>query len=304
MALIAGLTCSARAIAVSSTSSTLTSRFAMSSAREVASCWRYSSNLMAVRSPLPTYGTTTAADQECPFNRAGAKFCALPKSGDRAIEAASPGVEMESKRSVTRSYPTGRRSREVSRNKHDGGIGEGLEETAPGCSRRLPIDTKTAVELWLRALQRRMHDVATQDHGGALALHHNTHVSGRVSWPRLNPDVVVEGIVRSDQLGSTTFHYRQQAVFIVGIGSVFGSQFSYPPVLPFLAGEEVPGIRERRRPSAVDEARVPTDVVGMEMRAQHIVDVFRSETGGGEVREIGPVFPIIAQLVRTLLVVA
>src|SRR5215467_4220312 len=101
-----------------------------------------------------------------PFNRAGAKFCALPKSGDRAIEAASPGVEMESKRSVTRSYPTGRRSREVSRNKHDGGIGEGLEETAPGCSRRLPIDTKTAVELWLRALQRRMQDVATQDHGG------------------------------------------------------------------------------------------------------------------------------------------
>src|SRR6516225_6507406 len=139
---------------------------------------------------------------------------------------------MESKRSVTRSYPTGRRGREVSRNKHDGGIGEGLEETAPGCSRRLPIDTKTAIELWLRALQSRMHDVATQDHGGALALHHNAHVTGRVSCPRLNPDVVVEGIIRSDQLGLTTFHDRQQAVFIVGIGGIFGSQFSYPPVLP------------------------------------------------------------------------
>src|SRR6516165_1292510 len=210
---------------------------------------------------------------------------------------------MESKRSVMRSYPTGRRGREVSRNEHDGGLGEGLEETAPGCSRRLPIDTKAAVDLWLRALQRRMHGVATQDHGGALALHHNTHVTGRVSWPRLNPDVVVEGVIRSDQLGLTTFHDRQQAVFIVGIGGVFGSQFSYPPVLPFLTGEEVPGIRERRRPSAVDEARVPTDVVGMEMRAQHIVDVFGSETGGGETREIGPIFPMIAQLVRAFLVV-
>ena len=112
-------------------------------------------------------------------------------------------------------------------------------------------------------------------------MHHNTHVTGRVSWPRLNPYVVIEGVVRSDQLGSTTFHDRQQAVFIVGIGGVFGSQFSYPPVLPFLAGEEVSGIRERRRPSAVDEARVPTDVIGMEMRTQHIVDVVGSETGGG-----------------------
>src|SRR5215472_18761885 len=51
MALMAGLTCSALAIAVSSTSSALTSRLAMSPARETASCLRYSSNLMAARSP-------------------------------------------------------------------------------------------------------------------------------------------------------------------------------------------------------------------------------------------------------------
>src|SRR5215472_15747158 len=52
MALIAGLTCSARAIALSSTSSALTSRFTMRSASEIASCWRYSLNLMAGRPPI------------------------------------------------------------------------------------------------------------------------------------------------------------------------------------------------------------------------------------------------------------
>jgi hypothetical protein len=75
-------------------------------------------------------------------------------------------------------------------------------------------------------------------------------------------------------------------------------------MLPLLTGEEVVSVGERRHPPTIDEPRVPTDVIGMEMRAEHIVDVFRSETGGGEVREIGPVFPMIAQLVRTLLVVA
>jgi hypothetical protein len=111
--------------------------------------------------------------------------------------ASAQAVKMESKRTVMRSYPTGRRGREVSRNKHDRGIGEGLEETAPSRSSCFPVDTKAAVEPWLCALQRRMHDVATQDHGGPLASHHNAHVTRRVSGPGLDPYVVIEGVVRS-----------------------------------------------------------------------------------------------------------
>ena len=42
----------------------------------------------------------------------------------------------------------------------------------------------------------------------------------------------------------------------------------------------------------------------MQMRAQHIVDVLGHKTGGGEIGEIGPVLPMIAQLVRALLVIA
>jgi len=42
----------------------------------------------------------------------------------------------------------------------------------------------------------------------------------------------------------------------------------------------------------------------MQMRAQHIVDVLGHKTGGDEIGEIGPVLPVIAQLVRALLVIA
>src|SRR6516162_11412489 len=65
MALIAGLTCSALAIAVSSTSLALTSRLAMSPARETASCLRYSSNLMAGRSPTSKFDKNDDSYSDC-----------------------------------------------------------------------------------------------------------------------------------------------------------------------------------------------------------------------------------------------
>src|SRR5262249_26217441 len=40
------------------------------------------------------------------------------------------------------------------------------------------------------------------------------------------------------------------------------------------------------------------------MRAQHIVDVLGRKTGGGEIGEIRPILPMIAQLVWPLLVIA
>ena len=76
---------------------------------------------------------------------------------------------METERLVMRSYPTGSWRREMSGNDHDRAIGEDLEE-APSCrSRRLGLDAGAAVELRLGALQRRMHDIATQDHGCSLS---------------------------------------------------------------------------------------------------------------------------------------
>ena len=45
-------------------------------------------------------------------------------------------------------------------------------------------------------------------------------------------------------------------------------------------------------------------MISMQMRAKHIVDVVGRNTSGGEIREIRPVLPVIAQLVRALLVIS
>jgi len=45
-------------------------------------------------------------------------------------------------------------------------------------------------------------------------------------------------------------------------------------------------------------------MVGMQMRAQHIVDVLGCKARGGKVGEIGPILSMVALLVRALLVVA
>src|SRR5919108_6596445 len=75
-------------------------------------------------------------------------------------------------------------------------------------------------------------------------------------------------------------------------------------MFPFPASEEVAGFRKGRHPSTVKEARVPTDVIDMQMRAQHIVDVLGRKTGGGQISKIRPVLLMIARLVRALFVVA
>ena len=72
----------------------------------------------------------------------------------------------------------------------------------------------------------------------SLGPHHHADVTWCVSWPRLDPDAVVERIVGCDQFGLATLHDRQ-AILIIGICGVLGAQFSYPPMLPPLAGQQV-----------------------------------------------------------------
>src|SRR5215470_12428808 len=122
-------------------------------------------------------------------------------------------------------------------NNYDRGISEGPEKTPPRRLRRFRVHTEAAVELRLGALQRGMHDVATDDHRSASRLNHDTDVTRGVPRPRLDPYAVIKGIVHGDELGLATVHDRQQAVFIIRVGSVTGSQISYPPVFPLLAGE-------------------------------------------------------------------
>src|SRR6516165_12459523 len=190
---------------------------------------------------------------------------ALPSPPPAATPDAgsTQAVEVEAEGSVVRSYPAGARGREMSGDDHRRAIGEGLEE-APACrARQFRVYSEAAIELGLGALQRGVHDIAAQHHGCLRGPRHDADMAGCVPRPRLDPYVVVERIICGDELGLASLHDRQQAVLVVRIGGVCGSPFSDLPVLPFLARKEVAGVREGRHPSAVDEPRVPTHVIGV-----------------------------------------
>src|SRR3974377_2456226 len=115
------------------------------------------------------------------------KSIALPQHSNAASAEA---VEVEAKRSVMRPYPTGGRGWEMSRDNHDRSVGKGLEETPPCRTRRFRADAKTAVELGLSALQRRMHDIAAQDDGCLRRPYQDTDMAGCVPLPWLCPHPV------------------------------------------------------------------------------------------------------------------
>src|SRR6516164_6853992 len=117
----------------------------------------------------------------------------------------------------------------------------------------------------------------------------------RVSGPRLDPNAVIEGVVAGHQLRPTALHDWQQAVLVIRIGRVSGAQFGALPVFPFLPCKKIVSIGKRRHPSTIDEPRVPADMIGVEMRAQHIVDVLRRKAGGGKVSKIGPILSMVAR---------
>jgi hypothetical protein len=113
-----------------------------------------------------------------------------------ASAALAEAIEMEAERSVMRSYPTGSCNREMSGNDHGRAIGEGLKEAPPCRSRHFRVNAEAAVELRLGALQRSVHNMATQDHGCSLRAHHDADAAGCMPRPRLDPYTVVEGVVR------------------------------------------------------------------------------------------------------------
>src|SRR5262249_45645156 len=163
--------------------------------------------------PIGYYVTATAEHREPCDSRGSCTVLGVPGGeippGDstvirpfrRGSQAASAGaVEGKRERSAVRSYPAGGRGGEMSRDNHDGAIGEALEQAPPCRSCSFRFDAEATVELRLRALQCGMHDVAAQDHGCLLRPDHHAYVAWRVSRPRLDPYAIVKSIIRGDQL--------------------------------------------------------------------------------------------------------
>jgi hypothetical protein len=76
------------------------------------------------------------------------------------------------------------------------------------------------------------------------------------------------------------------------------------PMRVFDSAHQVAGIRKGRDPPAVDQHRVPADVIDVEMRADHRVDRLARIAGDGEIREKARLQLVPGRYPPVLLVVA
>src|SRR5215470_9014731 len=158
-----------------------------------------------------------------------------------------------------------------------------LEEPAPGGRGLLRIEVGPGHPLGLQTLDRRVDQVAGDHRLGASGGHVHAHVVGRVSGCRLEPYLVAQPEVVLDHLGAAGLDDGDHAVLDLVLRRLL---VQGGPVGPLLLGHHVLGVGERRHPAPVLEARVPSDVVGVEVGAQHVVHLLRAHPGLGEALQI------------------
>ena len=108
-------------------------------------------------------------------------------------------------------------------------------------------------------------------------------MAGGVAWRRFEPDLLIDAVVGGHEVAEASIHHRLHRVFEHGaIVLRLGA-----PVVELVLHEQVTGVAEGGHPLAVDKARVPADVIHMQVGASHGVDRLGGESGGSEVVEEG-----------------
>ena len=114
--------------------------------------------------------------------------------------------------------------------------------------------------------------------------------------------MIANSKVVADDLGSFCFNHGQHAV---AERCDFRLRVLLGPVIKLALGEHVARLREGRHPASVFQSRVPADMIDMQMRAHHEIDVADGNARGAERAHVGVVglqVPFRAQ--RPRLVVA
>src|SRR5215470_20354248 len=88
------------------------------------------------------------------------------------------------------------------------------------------------------------------------------------------------------------------------MGGIFAALMHPLPMAELAARHDVACVRESRDPAAVFELGIPADMVPMQMRAHHIVDLFDVDPRPGEVGDVRRMQPVKLRPARALLVVA
>ena len=114
--------------------------------------------------------------------------------------------------------------------------------------------------------------------------------------------MVIDRTRALDQVRPSQMHNRQHTVDNMVDGLRAAALF---PIGIFLFGKQIARIRKSRHPNAIFKPRIPADMIDMQMRAHHIIDLFNRNAGLGERRHIMVVgFLVPAWTVGTVFVIA
>ena len=145
--------------------------------------------------------------------------------------------------------------------------------------------------------------------GGALALAFKLekHVTGRMAGRRVDLDEIVEPIrTAAHQIGAPVLEDRdhafaeraqfRRAFLRIGI--------DFREIVDVRLGKDIARVGEGRNPFPVLQLCIPADMVPMEMRAHHIVDLLGLDSDPGEIRDERGTYAVELRPRRPLLVVA
>ena len=128
-----------------------------------------------------------------------------------------------------------------------------------------------------------MHQVARDHRLLAPRADQDTDVTGRMTWRREQGDFIGQLVVRGDVVDESRRHDRVDGIVQVLDIVVAAGVAQVHPVVELLPAEQVARLREGGHPAAVHQARVPADVIEMQVRAQHRVDALGREARDREV---------------------
>ena len=181
-----------------------------------------------------------------------------------------------------------------------------IEHLAAGHARLRRVGILREIPVGVIDLQQMVPDVADEGSALAFAFELEEHVAGRMAGRGVDLDEIIDAVRARDHVGLAVFEDRHHA-FAEGaeLGRAFlGVGIDLGEVVDVRLVEHVARVREGRHPFAVFLLRVPADVVVMQMRAHHQVDLLRPCAGGGEPLQVIDVEHVPPRPARLDLVVA
>ena len=102
----------------------------------------------------------------------------------------------------------------------------------------------------------------------------------------LEPDLVRERVIVGDDISLAGLDHREHAVVDATIGVLGAFLVEFRPETEFRFGENVARVWEGRNPAAIDQFRIPADMIGVQMGTHNKIDIVDRQPDGGQSVEV------------------